>query len=142
MTVRPRSVTRRGSILVLAGLVAATGCAGRRPQSAAVPRPVSLQTAVAVDKQGNEILAGTFAGRLRIGGAELVSAGETDAFLAKTGPNGPVFPPMRFGGVGEDAATGVAADDDGSIVVSGTFQGEATFGSQTLKAEVRHPKQL
>ncbi len=143
MTVRPRSVTRRGSILALAGLMAvAVGCAARRPQMATIPRPLQLQTAVAADKQGNEILAGSFAGRLRIAGTELASAGGTDAFLSKTGPTGPVFPPMRFGGTGDDAATGVATDDDGSIVVAGTFQGEATFGSQTLKAEVRHQKQL
>jgi hypothetical protein len=142
MTVRQRSATRSGSILVLAGLVAAAGCAARRPHQAVIPRPLRLQTAVAVDKQGNEILVGSFAGRLRIAGAELTSAGGTDAFLAKNGTNGAaVFPPMRFGGTGDDAATGVAVDDDGSIVVSGTFQGEATFGSQTLKAEVRHPLQ-
>jgi len=141
MTVRPRSVTRRGSILMVAGLLAAAGCAARRPQSVSIPRPLDLQTAVAVDKQGNEILAGSFAGRLRIAGAELVSAGGTDAFLAKTLNGAAVFPPMRFGGTGDDAATGVAVDDDGSIVVAGTFQGEATFGSQTLKAEVRHAGQ-
>ena len=142
MTVRRRSVTSRGSILVLAGLVLAAGCAARRPHTFGIPMPLQLQTAIAVDRQGNEILAGAFAGHLRIGGGELVSAGGTDIFLSKTAPNGaPVFPPQRFGGRGDDAATGVAVDDDGSIVVVGTFQGDATFGSQAIKADVRHPGQ-
>src|SRR5450631_1088880 len=142
MTVRRRSVTSRGSILALAGLVLAAGCAARRPHVFGIPMPLQLQTAIAVDRQGNEILAGAFAGHLRIGGGELVSAGGTDIFLSKTAPNGaPVFPPQRFGGRGDDAATGVAVDDDGSIVVVGTFQGDASFGSQAIKADVRHPGQ-
>ena len=142
MNARRRSVKIEGSILALAGLALAAGCAARRPQVFGIPRPLQLQTVVAVDKQGNEVLAGAFAGHLRIAGGDLVSAGGTDAFVAKTGPNGAaVFPPQRFGGPGEDAATGVAVDDDGSIVVAGTFQGDAVFGSQTLKADVRHPGQ-
>jgi len=142
MSARSRSVTRNGSILALAGLLAAAGCAARRPQTATIPVPLRLQTAVAVDRQGNEILAGSFAGQVRIGAAELTSAGRTDAFVAKFGPNGdPVFPPQRFGGPGEDAATGVAVDEDWSIILAGTFQGQASFGGQTLEAKVRHPGQ-
>lgn len=142
MTARPRSVTRKGSFLALAGLVAAAGCAARRPHTAAIPMPLRLQTAVAVDRQGNEVLAGSFAGRVRIAGAELTSAGRTDGFVVKTGPNGaPLFPPERFGGAGEDAVTGVAIDEDGSIILAGTFQGQARFGSQVLQAQVRHEGQ-
>jgi hypothetical protein len=142
MTARRRSVTRRGSILALAGLVTAAGCAARRPQTLTIPQPLRLQTAVAVDRQGNEILAGAFAGHVRIGGAELTSAGRTDGFLVKTAPNGtPVFPPEHFGGPGEDAVTGVAVDEDGSIVLAGTFQGQARFEAQVLEAQVRHQGQ-
>ncbi len=142
MTARPQSATKRASILMLVGLLATVGCATRRPHPFAIPAPLRLQTAVAVDRQGNEVLAGSFAGRLRIGGGELTGAGGTDIFVAKTAPNGaPVFPPERFGGGGDDAATGVAVDEDGSIVISGTFQGDATFGPQNLKAQVRHPRQ-
>ena len=142
MTVRRRSVKRTHSILALAGLALAASCAARRPHVFGIPMPLRLQTVVAVDRQGNEILAGAFPGHLRIAGGELVSAGGTDIFLSKTAPNGaPVFPPQRFGGPGEDAATGLAVDDDGSIVIAGSFQGEASFGSQTLKADVRHPGQ-
>jgi len=142
MTARPRSVTSKGSILALLALVAAAGCAARRPHTFPIPVPLRLQTVVAVDRQGNEVLAGTFAGRVSIGGAELTSAGRTDGFVVKYGPNGaPVFAPQRFGGRGEDAVTGVAVDDDGSIILAGTFQEQASFGSQTLQAQVRHSGQ-
>jgi hypothetical protein len=141
MNVKRRSAMRSGSILVLAALLLAPGC--MRPLKPATnPQPLLLQTVVAVDRQGNQILAGTFPGRFKISGAELVSAGGTDIFLVKTDPKGQnVFPPQRFGGKGDDAGTGVAVDEDGSIILVGTFQGEASFGSQTLKAEVRHEGQ-
>jgi hypothetical protein len=79
---------------------------------------------------------------LRVPGGELTSAGGTDIFVTKTSRAGAaVFAPERFGGPGDDAATGVAVDDDGSIVLSGTFQGEIEFGGQRLRAQVRHPGQ-
>jgi hypothetical protein len=138
-----RPMTRSGSMVVLAGLVLASGCAPKtRGRPFAIPVPLQLQNVVAVDKQGNQILAGSFAGKLQIAGGELASAGGTDIFIAKADKAGaPVFPPQRFGGKGDDAATGIAVDDDGSIVLSGTFQGEAVFGEQRLKADVRHEGQ-
>jgi hypothetical protein len=143
MNARLFSMTRIGWTVVLAGLVLASGCAPTtRGRPFAIPVPLSLQNVVAVDKQGNQILAGSFAGKLQIAGGELASAGGTDIFIAKADKAGkPVFPPQRFGGKGDDAATGIAVDDDGSIVLGGTFQGEAVFGEQRLKADVRHEGQ-
>ena len=87
------------------------------------------------------MLVGAFAGRLQVPGGELTSAGGTDIFVTKTSRAGtPVFPP-EDSGPGDDAATGVAVDEDGSIVLSGTFQGEIEFGGQRLRAQVRHPGQ-
>jgi len=143
MNARLLSMTRSGSTVVLAGLVLASGCAPKtRGRPFAIPVPLQLQSVVAVDKQGNQILAGSFAGKLQIAGGELAGGGGTDIFVAKVNKAGaPVFPPQRFGGPGNDAATGVAVDDDGSIVLAGTFQGEAVFGEQRLKADVRHEGQ-
>ncbi|HVT09383.1 MAG TPA: hypothetical protein VHO67_18110 [Polyangia bacterium] len=130
------------ALLLGVSLVAAAGCRHSRGRPFAIPVPPQLQTAVAIDREGNQVLVGAFAGRLRVPGGELTSAGGTDIFVTKTSRAGtPVFPPERFGGPGEDAATGVAVDDDGSIVVSGTFQGEIDFGGQRLKAQVRHALQ-
>ena len=120
MSSRLRSMTRSGSIVVLAGLVLGLGCGPTKTRGRpfAIPVPLQLQNVVAVDKQGNQILAGSFAGKLQIAGGELASAGGTDIFIAKADKAGkPVFPPQRFGGKGDDAATGIAVDDDGSIVL-------------------------
>jgi hypothetical protein len=146
MTDRRRSVTRR-AILGLAGVAAAAGCATGRPHPPEIPvppKPLQVQTEMGFDRQGNEVLAGSFVGQRRIGGVALTSAGATDVFIAKNGPNGaPVFPPIQIGGPGEDVATALAIDDDGSIVVGGTFQGEITYGAQKqrLQAAVRFPDQ-
>src|SRR5215212_3107528 len=101
------SMKRRGSILVLAAVVLGSGCTPTtktRGRPFAIPVPLQLQTVVAVDRQGNQILAGAFAGKLQIAGAELASAGGTDIFVAKANKAGaPAFPPQRFGGKGDDA---------------------------------------
>jgi hypothetical protein len=142
MNMTSRSAAKSG-LLALGLIVAGAGCVPTRSaRPFAIPVPLQLQTVVAVDKEGNQVLAGSFAGKVKIGDAELASAGGTDIFVAKANKAGaPVFPPQRFGGTGDDAATGVAVDDDGSIVLAGTIQGEATFGANRLKAEVRHERQ-
>jgi hypothetical protein len=134
---------RCSSTLLLASVVLAAGCRPQqRGKTFTIPVPLQLQNVVAVDKQGNQILAGSFAGQVEVGGGKLASAGGTDIFIAKADKAGaPVFPPQRFGGTGDDAATGLAVDDDGSIVLSGTIQGDAAFGSTRLQAQVRHPGQ-
>jgi hypothetical protein len=142
MNATGRLVTRSGSIALLLGLLLVGGCRHTRGRPFAIPVPPQLQTAVAVDREGNQVLVGAFAGRLRVPGGELTSAGGTDIFVTKTSRAGtPVFQPERFGGPGDDAATGVAVDEDGSIVLSGTFQGEIELGGQRLRAQVRHPGQ-
>ncbi|MES1206939.1 MAG: hypothetical protein ABUS79_13465 [Pseudomonadota bacterium] len=142
MNATGRLVTRSGSVALLLVLLMTGGCRHTRGRPFAIPVPPQLQTAVAVDREGNQVLVGAFAGRLQVPGGELASAGGIDIFVTKTSRAGtPVFPPQRFGGPGDDAATGVAVDDDGSIVLAGTFQGEIDFGGQRLKAQVRHPGQ-
>lgn len=144
MTITPWWTRRSSLVLALAGMFSFAGCMQmRRPiRPTENPAPLKLQTAVAVDREGNKILVGTFAGKFSIAGAELESAGGTDIFVAKVNKAGAlVFPPLRFGGTGDDAATGVAVDQDGSIVLGGTIQGKVAFGNQSLTAQVRHEKQ-
>ncbi|HXJ23405.1 MAG TPA: hypothetical protein VMT03_24540 [Polyangia bacterium] len=97
---------------------------------------------LATDAAGNQVLAGSFRGEVTVAGGRLTSVGGTDIFVVKTGPSGaPLFPPQRFGGPGDDAATGAAIDPDGSVVISGTFQGKVTFGQKVLEAQGRHSGQ-
>lgn len=143
MNARPSTRMRSGLVLVLAALAVAPGCVpATRGRPFAIPVPPQLQTVLAVDGQGNQIIAGSFAGTLQLAGGELKSEGSTDIFIVKLDKNrAPVVPLQRFGGKGADLATSVAVDADGSIVLGGTSQGEAAFGEQRLRAAVRHEGQ-
>lgn len=144
MTITPWWTRRSKLVVALAGLCSLAGCMPmkRALRPSLEPAPSKLQTAVAVDREGSHIMVGSFTGKFRIAGTELESAGGTDIFVAKlTKAGAPAFAPLRFGGAGDDAATGVAVDEDGSIVIGGTFQGQATFGDQTVTAQVRHLRQ-
>jgi hypothetical protein len=135
-----KSARMSGGLFVsIAIALLASACASRRPPKA-VPPPPSLQTAIAVDKDGSNLLVGTFAGTAQIAGATLQSAGGTDIFVVKTKPDGAVAWAQRFGGRLDDAGTSVAVDPDGNIVIGGTFQGELVFGTERLAPQFRSPE--
>lgn len=93
-------------------------------------QPFSLD-AVAVDGQGNTVLAGAFSGALDVGPEVLQSAGGEDAFVVKLGASGSVHWSHSFGGPDAERATAVAITGS-AIVVAGTFLGEITLGNDTL----------
>jgi hypothetical protein len=141
MALRFRSALNGRTALVVGTILAMAGCVpGVQPGPVVPPAPpVGLQTVFATDAAGNQVLAGSFRGELTVNGGKLTSVGGTDIFVVKTGPSG--FGLEGFGGPGEDAATGVAIDPDGTIYIVGTFQGKATFGQYVVDAEVKHPGQ-
>ncbi|HLK44761.1 MAG TPA: hypothetical protein VKT18_02175, partial [Acidimicrobiales bacterium] len=65
----------------------------------------------------------------------IVSAGGTDAFLARYAKDGTLVWALPGGGTGDDSASSVAAFPDGSAVVAGSFHGSATFSSTTLGSQ-------
>ena len=58
----------------------------------------------------------------------LTSAGETDIFVARYNSDGTLNWAVRAGGTGLDNGFGIAALVDGTSLVTGRFEGEATFG--------------
>lgn len=88
--------------------------------------------AVAVDRQGNVVVAGKFQGTVDFGGGPLTSAGQFDIFLAKFSASGTHLWSKRFGnGNGDwngDRANCVAVDSSDNIIVGGGFQGNVDFG--------------
>ena len=88
--------------------------------------------AVAVDKSGNVFLAGSFTGTAAFGGSNLVSAGGSDAFLAKYDAAGTHLWSQRFGGTGQDDAYAVAADGSRGVVLTGDFTASGNFGGGTI----------
>jgi hypothetical protein len=129
-------------MLVLAGLVLASGCM-KRPHSIVVSVPPALQTVIALDKDGNRIVAGSFTGRITVAGTTLNSQGGRDIFVVKTDKTtgAVLFGPKQFGGKDDDNATAIAVGPDGGIAVAGTFQSSAHFGDKDIAAQVDYPEQ-
>jgi hypothetical protein len=83
---------------------------------------------VAVAPDGGVALAGAFAGSIDLGGGPLDSAGGEDIGVVLLDAAGQHSWSRRFGGVGNDAAAGVAVGPDGAVVLAGSFSGVVDFG--------------
>jgi hypothetical protein len=91
--------------------------------------------AVAVDRDDNVVLAGTFNSWIDFGGGPLSSAGENDLFVAKYSGDGAHLWSKRMGGSeGNDTAHGVAIDSIGNVVLTGTIVGSVEFGGSATFA--------
>jgi hypothetical protein len=83
---------------------------------------------IATDPEGNVIIAGSFAGVLAFGDKSLLSAGQTDWFLAKLDKDGKPLWARRFGDADYNGGPGkIAVDKDGNIFVGGKYNGTLTF---------------
>jgi hypothetical protein len=99
---------------------------------------------VAIDPQDNVIVAGTFLGTMNFGNGPLpdASAAETDIFVAKLdAASGSAAPAnggwaKRFGDAKADAATGLAVDGSGSVLIAGNFDGVLSLGKTSITAAV------
>jgi hypothetical protein len=91
--------------------------------------------AVAVDAQGDAVLAGGMRNVLDFGGGPLQSAGDVDLFVAKlsAADGAPVWA-RRYGDVNEQWGQGVAVDDAGNAYVAGYFRGTLDMGNEPLVA--------
>ncbi len=87
---------------------------------------------IAVDAAGNITTSGYFSGTVSFGGANLVSAGGIDAFIARHNGSGVHQWSRGFGSTAGDNALGLALDGDGNVRVAGHFSGSVSFGGTTL----------
>ncbi len=86
---------------------------------------------VSVRANGSSIITGTFRGTATFGSTILTSAGSADTFTAKVKANGTYAWAIRGGGTGDDYASGVSVRANGSSIITGRFDGTATFGTTT-----------
>lgn len=84
------------------------------------------------DGSYNGVITGSFQGSATFGSITLTSAGSNDIFIAKYDPSGNVLWARRAGGANYDSGQSIAADESNSSVVTGFFDGSATFGTTTL----------
>src|SRR5262249_14351485 len=83
--------------------------------------------ALAIDPQGNVLLAGESSGNINLGGGVLSGNGGEDVLVAKYAPNGTHIWSRRFGNGNDQRATTIATDPMGNVIVAGIFQGTIAF---------------
>jgi hypothetical protein len=93
-----------------------------------------FEGAIAIDASGNVTIAGSFSNTVDFGGggSGLVSAGNTDIFIAKYNSLGVHQWSKRIGGTGDDAALGLALDGSGNPIITGYHSGSVDFGGGVL----------
>lgn len=91
--------------------------------------------AIAVDKNGNLLVAGSFQGVVTFGSTTLSATGATsDLFVAELDPSGQFLWATAAASKGNLSARGVALDSSGDAFITGTLNGSATLGTTTLTA--------
>ena len=75
-------------------------------------------SAIAMDGTNNVLVTGYYKGTVDFGDGPLTSASQ-DFFLAKYSPTGAPLWAKSVGGIADEAGTGVAADSDGNVVITG-----------------------
>jgi hypothetical protein len=92
-------------------------------------------TAVALAPQdGGLVLGGTMAGVITIGAETLTSAGGTDGFLVKLDAQGTPVWSQSFGDGEDQEVAALAMDENGNLVVAGSFSGSLDLGGTALQA--------
>ena len=89
-------------------------------------------TGIALDASGNIAVAGYFSGTSNLGGANLVSAGQYDIFVAKYNGVGVHQWSQGFGSTNFDAGYSVAVDASNNVLLTGYFFGTVNFGGSNL----------
>ena len=88
--------------------------------------------AVAVDSVGNAYVTGNFGGTGAFGVTNLVSAGGSDAYVAKFDSSGNVVWAQSAGGPGNDSGLAIAVGGGGNSYVAGRFSGTASIGGTNV----------
>lgn len=88
---------------------------------------------IATDKAGNIYLTGMFYDRATFDSSAISATGtNSDIFIAKYNPSGNLIWVKTAGGPGADIGAGIAADADGNVFVTGSFEVAPNFNSTLL----------
>jgi hypothetical protein len=87
---------------------------------------------VALDATGQATVIGDFSAPTQFGATALQPAGGADVFVARLSPAGTWTQAVRAGGLALDVPDGLAVDGSGNAIITGLFNGMASFGPITL----------
>ncbi len=87
---------------------------------------------ISTDAGGNCFVTGFFSGTFNIGTTTLTSNGGSDMWIAKFDPVGNAVWAKKAGGPTDDQGNSIMLDKEGSIHVTGFFEGTASFGTASL----------
>lgn len=87
---------------------------------------------IAVDAAGNACITGYIWDATFFGATQLVPYGYTDSYVARLDPAGNWLWAVQAGGTNADEGRDLAIDASGQIYATGTFRGDATFGTHSL----------
>jgi hypothetical protein len=90
------------------------------------PRQPETATVLAIDSKGRRVVAGTFAGELKVGDRTITAADGVDAFVAVLDKAGRLAWLKHLSGPSHQTATGVTVDRQDNVIVAGTIQGGIT----------------
>lgn len=89
---------------------------------------------VATDSFGNVLFAGSFSGTLSLVGADLVSAGGSDMFIAQYNSTGAYNWGKRFGDAADQMVTSMTVDPSDNVLMLGDFAGTLNFGAGNVNS--------
>ncbi len=95
-----------------------------------------IARSVVLDDEGRAYVAGYFKGTARFGDQNLTSRSANDLFLACYEADGRLRWVQQAGfAERDDWRVGLALSPDGGLLLTGSFYGEAAFGTQTLRSQ-------
>jgi hypothetical protein len=86
------------------------------------------------DKQNNLYWAGSFYYFMNFGDSVYYSRGGSDMFIAKLDDKGHLKKFKQIGGIGNDRIHDVVMDNDGNILITGSFEDKINLDKTTLKS--------
>ena len=84
---------------------------------------------IAVDGSGYLYITGMYSGTINLGNITLTAAGSMDTFIAKYDGSSNWEWAQSVGGTGIDIGAGIALGENSAVYVTGSFEGNATFGN-------------
>jgi len=87
---------------------------------------------IVTDNSGNSYVTGSFSNQANFGNIAITSFGNSDIFITKYNPAGNVLWVKNAGGAYGDGGFGIDIDDSDNIIITGSFNLTAYFGTTSL----------